>query len=65
MDKNEQIILGALQKEPLGLTIEETSQKLNIHRITASKYLAILEVRGFIKYKVVGKAKLYYAVRKR
>jgi DNA-binding IclR family transcriptional regulator len=64
MEENEKKILRALQKEPIGFTIEEASQKLNIHRITASKYLAILEVRGYISHKKIGKAKLFYLVKK-
>ena len=41
------------------LTIEETASKLGMHRTTASKYLAVLEARGLVKYRAIGKAKLY------
>ncbi len=42
-----------------GMTIEEVAEKNNINRVTASKYLAILEVKGFVILRIVGRAKLY------
>ena len=42
-----------------GLTITETSKKLNIHYSTASKYLAVLEAEGKLKRRDVGMAKLF------
>ena len=60
--KTEKLILEALE-EPL--TIEEVSKKIYIHRITASKYLAVLEARGLVKYRFICKAKLFSRVRKR
>jgi predicted transcriptional regulator len=40
--------------------IGEVAQKINAHRTTTSKYLAILEAKGMISCRSVGKAKLYY-----
>ena len=42
-----------------GLTITETSKKLKIHSITASKYLAVLEAEGKLKHRNIGMAKLF------
>ncbi|MBI4177465.1 MAG: hypothetical protein HY516_03800 [Candidatus Aenigmarchaeota archaeon] len=42
-----------------GMTIEEVAEKNRINRVTASKYLAILEVKGLVILRVVGRAKLY------
>ncbi len=64
MEESEKRIMKALQGEQLGMTIEETSKKLNLHRITVSKYLAVLEARGYVSYKKVGKAKLFYTVKR-
>ena len=56
-------ILDFLGKEKY-LTIEEISKKLDINRSTASKYLAVLEATGHVKYRNVGKAKLFWVVKK-
>ncbi len=42
-----------------GMTIEDAAKKNGINRVTASKYLAILEVKGLIVLRTVGRAKLY------
>jgi DNA-binding IclR family transcriptional regulator len=56
----ENLIFDVLKKAETSLTISEIAQKINAHRATASKYLAILEARGMISCRNVGKAKLYY-----
>jgi len=35
------------------------SGRIGVHRITASKYLAVLEAKNLIAYRKIGKAKLY------
>ncbi len=52
-------ILQLLKVNRDGLTITETSKKLKIHYITASKYLAVLEAEGKLKRRDVGMAKLF------
>ena len=42
----------------MGMTIEEVAGKNKINRVTASKYLAILEVKGLVVLRIVGRAKL-------
>ncbi len=55
-------IKNALLKQPM--TVEEISRYFNINRITASKYLAIAEARGSVKYRLIGNAKLFSVVKK-
>ncbi|MFH1133057.1 MAG: hypothetical protein V1735_01055 [Nanoarchaeota archaeon] len=57
-------LLHALAGAELGLTIEEAAQALRTSRITAAKYLLILEAKGSINCKEVGKAKLFYLPRR-
>jgi response regulator of citrate/malate metabolism len=52
-------ILDVLKKSDISLTIEEIAKKTEINRITASKYLAIMDAKGIVKFRNVGKAKLY------
>jgi DNA-binding IclR family transcriptional regulator len=56
----ENAILDVLKKSDVSLTINEVAERVNAHRITVSKYLAVLEARGIIKRRDVGKAKLFY-----
>lgn len=55
----EELILDILRKSDISLTILEIAEKANIHRATASKYLAVLEAKGYVKRRDVGKAKLF------
>lgn len=55
----EELILGAVRNANQSLTIEEIAEKCRMHRVTASKYLAVLEAKGFIVHRSVGKAKLF------
>ena len=57
----EKLILDALKKGDM--TIQNVSIALNIHRITATKYLSILEAKKQIRCRMIGRAKLY-AVKK-
>ena len=41
------------------MTIEEVSRSLGISRATASKYLLFLQAGGFVKFRQIGKAKLF------
>jgi DNA-binding IclR family transcriptional regulator len=55
----EELILNTLRNAEHSLTIYEVAKRAHIHRVTASKYLAVLEAKGNVKYRPVGKAKLY------
>lgn len=55
----EKIVFDVLKKSDISLTINEVAERANLHRITASKYLAVLEAKGMLKCRNVGKAKLY------
>ncbi|MBI4896346.1 MAG: hypothetical protein HY832_02250 [Candidatus Aenigmarchaeota archaeon] len=61
----EQMILGLLEKSKVSLTIEEVAEQAQINRITAAKYLAVLEARGLLHHRAVGKAKLYSPLAKK
>jgi len=56
----EEKILQILRNEKLGLTINDISKRAGINRVTASKYLAVLEAKNLIKHRNVGKAKLFF-----
>ncbi len=51
-------ILDLLKREE-GLTITEIAQNLDVHHITASKYLAVLEAEKRIVYRGIGMAKVF------
>ncbi len=56
----EEVILNSLRSAAeWGMTIDEVADKNRINRVTASKYLAIMEVKGLVILRVVGRAKLY------
>lgn len=55
----EEIILSVLRQSDTSLTILEIAEKARIHRVTASKYLAVMEAKGHVRRRDVGKAKLY------
>ena len=57
----ENLILKALRVTDM--TIEEVSKKLKIHRITATKYLSVLEAKRKIKHRDIGRAKLFSLVK--
>jgi predicted ArsR family transcriptional regulator len=51
-------ILDLLKKKE-GLTITEVANKLDLHHITASKYLAVLEAEKRIIHRGIGMAKVF------
>jgi len=55
----EELIIDVLRKSDISLTILEIAEKASIHRVTASKYLAVLEAKGHVNRRDVGKAKLF------
>ena len=42
-----------------GFTIKEISNRLDIHHVTASKYLAVLEAEKRVLHKKIGMAKVF------
>lgn len=59
---NESVILELLKKGPMA--IDSVAKKLKINRITASKYLAVMEAKGLLMHEEVGRAKMYSLVKK-
>lgn len=41
------------------MTIEEVSREAGISRATASKYLLVMQTKGIVRYRPIGKAKLF------
>ncbi|BBL45406.1 4-vinyl reductase [Nanobdella aerobiophila] len=60
MNEIEERLLSALRQHPYGLTISELSKNFKINRITLSKHLEVLKERGYLNYRNVGKAKVWY-----
>jgi DNA-binding IclR family transcriptional regulator len=60
----EKSILDLLRREyPRDLSIEEISEKTNIHRNTVSKYVFGLEKEGKVRNsRTIGRAKMYLMV---
>ncbi len=60
MRTKKEIVVDALKKNVMGLTIVELSSLLKISRNTVSIVLAELKGEGVIIIRPVGKAKLHY-----
>jgi len=55
----EECILDILKEAKESLTVSKTAELAKINRVTAAKYLAVLEAKGSVSRRDVGKAKLY------
>ena len=55
----EKRILDVLKEAKESLTVGKTAEIAKLNRVTAAKYLAILEAKGVISCRNIGKAKLY------
>lgn len=60
MNDIEKRIIETLKQYPYGLTTSDLSRITKINRVSLSKHLEILKERGYIGYRIVGKAKLWY-----
>ena len=49
--------------EGIGITIQDISKLTSINRLTAAKYLAVMEARGVVTCRRIGRAKLYLPIR--
>jgi DNA-binding IclR family transcriptional regulator len=45
--------------EGIGITIQDIAKLTSINRLTAAKYLAVMEARGIVSCRRIGRAKLY------
>jgi len=59
-EKMKQKIISLLSKKTYGLSIDEISNSIGISRITASKYLAVMEAQGKVFVREIGNTKLHY-----
>ena len=55
-------ILEMINSNPKGLTIEELSKLLMCNRVTAGKYLMVLEATKKVSLKMIGNSRYYYPV---
>ena len=55
----QKLILTILKKSEQDLVINEIAKRAGINRITAAKYLMVLETRKLVKHRNIGKAKLF------
>lgn len=53
------LILETLRSAEGMMTIQEVAASASMNRITAAKYLAVLEARGLVRCRAIGRAKLY------
>lgn len=56
----EKLILDFLKKQPMGATVTDIANKLNMSRTTTVKYLEVMRATGLLDYKEVGMAKLWF-----
>jgi len=52
-------IVNVLKSADGLMTIQEIAASASINRLTAAKYLAILEAKGLVNCRTIGRAKLY------
>lgn len=63
LSATERRILDLLRITEQDITIEEISKRLSLSRGTASKYLEMLVIREMVRYRVVGRSKLFSVVK--
>ncbi|MBU7013653.1 MAG: helix-turn-helix domain-containing protein [Theionarchaea archaeon] len=56
----EKLILDFLKKQPMGATVTDIANRLNMSRTTTVKYLEVMRATGLLDYKEVGMAKLWF-----
>ncbi|KYK30910.1 MAG: helix-turn-helix domain-containing protein [Theionarchaea archaeon] len=56
----ENLILDFLKKQPMGATVTDIANKLDMSRTTTVKYLEVMRATGLLDYKEVGMAKLWF-----
>jgi predicted transcriptional regulator len=52
-------IVRVLKEYPEGLTVSRIAELANLSRLTASKYLSIMEVEKIVEFRRIGMAKLF------
>ncbi|MFQ5440981.1 MAG: B12-binding domain-containing protein, partial [Nitrosopumilaceae archaeon] len=60
IDELKQKLIDILRDSKMGMSGIEISQKLDMNRITLTKYLKIFEAEGFVKQKVIGNTNLWF-----
>jgi len=60
IDEIKQKLVDLLQDSKIGLSGIEISQKLDVNRITMTKYLKVLAAEGFLRQKIIGNTTLWF-----
>ena len=60
IDELKQKLIEVLQDSKMGMSGIEISEKLNVSRITMTKYLKVLAAEGFLRQKIIGNTNLWF-----
>ncbi len=60
IDELKQKLIEVLQDSKMGMSGIEISEKLNVSRITMTKYLKVLAAEGFLRQKIIGNTTLWF-----
>jgi len=60
IDELKQKLIEVLQDSKMGMSGIDISKKLNLNRITMTKYLKVFAAEGFLKQKIVGNTTLWF-----
>ena len=60
VEELKQKLVEVLQDSKMGMSGTEISEKLDVNRITMSKYLKILAAEGFLRQKIIGNTTLWF-----
>lgn len=60
IDELKQKLIDVLQDSKMGMSGIEISEKLNVNRITMTKYLKVLSAEGFLRQKIIGNTTLWF-----
>ncbi|MFZ9005785.1 MAG: B12-binding domain-containing protein [Nitrosopumilaceae archaeon] len=60
IDELKQKLIELLQDSKMGMSGIEISQKLDVNRITMTKYLKVLAAEGFLRQKIIGNTTLWF-----
>jgi len=60
IDELKQQLIEILQDSKMGMSGIEISKKLNLNRITMTKYLKVFAAEGFLKPKIIGNTTLWF-----
>ena len=60
IEELKQKLIEVLQDSKMGMSGIEISEKLDVSRITMTKYLKVLAAEGFLRQKIIGNTTLWF-----